>query len=197
MVRARLLPGLPMRSFRASRKPLELASSVVALVLSSAVISACTLSRTLCTTRARSFSGTPACTFMSTFLARSSCPVCNNQRGVSGIRNNSTSCTNAGTAPKPTMSLHPCGSLARTHPNTYATTCPPVMNNDCTVTSLPLNSAGANSVIYSGTAPLAIPTAAPTNALPTTIVQTYVATAWITAPSTNNNAGTRMTLFRP
>jgi hypothetical protein len=103
----------------------------------------------------------------------------------------------AGTAPRPTIHLHPPSTCEKAHPMRYATTCPPVMNRLETVTNLPLHCAGAISEIYSGVTKLALPTARPITLLPRIIPHTVVLKACHTAPSTNSASARSITLFLP
>lgn len=118
-------------------------------------------------------------TRFSTLLAISTLPLLTIHRGLSGTpaTQSKTTCTAAGTAPSPTIHLHPPTFSLNTHPTPYATTCPPVMNKLPTVTILPLHCPGASSDTYNGDTKLAAPMARPTTLLPTTIVPTDVENA--------------------
>jgi hypothetical protein len=133
----------------------------------------------------------------STCVAFSRCPALTSHRGVSGIPRSDTNCNTAGTAPKPTIHLHPCGISENSQPTTYATTCPPVMNSTLTVTKRPRQPAGLVSAIYSGVRPLAAPIPSPTMARPSTMTGTVPATASMRAPATKSTSERRMTGLRP
>jgi hypothetical protein len=136
-------------------------------------------------------------TFRSTLLACSFLPALTRYRGVSGRTKSMQNCTAAGNAPSPTIHLHPCCRVENIHPTMYATTWPPVINRLDTVTSLPRNALGANSLMYMGTTKLALPTAAPTTLLPMIMPHTVVEKACIRAPATNRISAMRIILLRP
>lgn len=114
-----------------------------------------------------------------------------------GINSNAKSCKTAGTAPSPTIHLHPPSTRENAQPTRYATTCPPVINSEDTVTSRPRHCAGAISEIYNGVTKLADPTASPITLLPRIMPQTVVLKACHNAPSTNNASARSIILFLP
>jgi|GEM_PF-4306350 len=128
----------------------------------------------------------PPLTLSITSLAAETLPTLTSQRGVSGIKTTTAACRAAGKAPSPTIHRQPVPSSAyvdSSHPITYATICPMVMNSTFIVTSRPRCDAGATSAMYSGTTKLAAPTPAPTMHRPATMTRTDEQTACSKAPT--------------
>jgi hypothetical protein len=135
--------------------------------------------------------------FHRTRFACSFLPARTSHRGVSGIQNSMQNCMAAGSAPSPTIHLHPCKRVEKTQPMTYATTCPTVMNNVDITTSLPRKGLGESSDMYNGTTKDALPTAKPTMERPMIIPQTPVVQACHEAPSIKRTSAPRTTVLRP
>jgi hypothetical protein len=135
----------------------------------------------------------PPNTLFSTAFASSSRPTFTSHLGVSGMKSITKHCTAAGTAPSPTIHLHPVSSFpysTNAQPTIYATTCPNVTNKILTVISRPLKGAGANSAMYKGATKLPAPTARPTIERPAIITGTG-------APRMNAASARRTTRLRP
>src|SRR5271170_5225892 len=97
----------------------------------------------------------------------------------------------------PTIQRQPPGMLEKSHPITYATTCPPVVKSGDTVTRRPRRWLGDSSEMYNGTIGLAPPIARPTKPRPSIISHTELATACHNAPAVNNTSANSMTILRP